>query len=1000
MRALVTHCVRLEALRVAECSDFDDDSVAMLAAPITEFEEIEQEAERLLRAEGAGKGKAPAGAVPAWQPMAQLRALELVRPHRPMASMTARRVVRGLGKQLRVLDLAGFRDLADDFLDDLGASCPNLQELGLASCDSIGAAAMAAYFAGLRGRQALRAGHGFTRVDLSRCYMLTDRVVQELVRHSGATLRRLALNSVDDNLTLNGVLALGGFMYGAEGGKARLEEQTAGCGCLEELDLSWVRCTTDAALEQILPKCKGLAQVSVYGCGGVTAFAPARAGLRYVGRECDTLIHPNPHMHAEAAAPSALVGAVRAGHELDTARLTEFLASAMDIAQPIALAQFNVGQSNPTYLVTDARGRRFVLRKKPAGALLSKTAHAVEREFRVLRALGEHTRVPVPRVYALCEDARVVGTPFYLMEYLEGRVLSDIRLPGVAAAERPRYWRALVDVLSELHKVDIERVGLASFGKPRGFYERQLRSLTRVAEAQAAATDSDGRAVGALRRLGELQKWFARQWCPDETAVVHGDFKMDNVVWDAREPRIIGVLDWELSTLGNPRTDLANLLQPLLVPYHVNFERGGVLQGLRDAPAEENVPAEGELLRRYCRNMGREYPMAGWEYAKVFGLFRNAVIQQGVAARVARGQASSAFAHLVGEVFPRTMDMAMAIVDQIEARTLAPCVEHNSPAFDADGLRWVFKLFKGRARSPNELALYLAVHESTGERLQRQRKKVDVSFTLENLRTRGLDYSKHQGPITVWVDSVYSTWGDDRFVALSDMEAFTADDTACLVVRFHVRETVVVGAPTAQPSPAIAVFVPERIAAPFNRLLRSARFSDIQFELRDSAALLLSPGPRTPGDTRGTSYAKSGDALGISYAKPGASYPTPPEPHSRSPCITPMPGDTGARALPYAHQPRLGAASPPPAPPGPRYHAHKAILMAVSPVFEAMFGNGMRETFERVVEVWDVTPRAFERLLEYAYTHTCELPADLSADELVETLLCADQFAVAGLLNT
>ncbi|KAJ2310171.1 UV-damaged DNA-binding protein rad7 [Coemansia sp. Cherry 401B] len=289
MRALVTHCVRLEALRVAECSDFDDDSVAMLAAPITEFEEIEQEAERLLRAEGAGKGKAPAGAVPAWQPMAQLRALELVRPHRPMASMTARRVVRGLGKQLRVLDLAGFRDLADDFLDDLGASCPNLQELGLASCDSIGAAAMAAYFAGLRGRQALRAGHGFTRVDLSRCYMLTDRVVQELVRHSGATLRRLALNSVDDNLTLNGVLALGGFMYGAEGGKARLEEQTAGCGCLEELDLSWVRCTTDAALEQILPKCKGLAQVSVYGCGGVTAFAPARAGLRYVGRECDTV---------------------------------------------------------------------------------------------------------------------------------------------------------------------------------------------------------------------------------------------------------------------------------------------------------------------------------------------------------------------------------------------------------------------------------------------------------------------------------------------------------------------------------------------------------------------------------------------------------------------------------------------------------------------------------------------------------------------------------------
>ncbi|KAJ2825193.1 hypothetical protein IWW50_002961, partial [Coemansia erecta] len=347
--------------------------------------------------------------------------------------------------------------------------------------------------------------------------------------------------------------------------------------------------------------------------------------------------------------------------------------------------------------------------------------------------------------------------------------------------------------------------------------------------------------------------------------------------------------------------------------------------------------------------------------------------------------------------------------------TLAPCVEHNSPQFDADGLCWVFKLFKGRARNPNELALYLAVHESSESVLSTQRKKIDVSFTLENLRTRGLDYNKHPNPITVWVDSAFSTWGDDRFISLGDVGEFVNEDTVCLVVRFRVRETV--GLERERPSPAIAVFVPERISAPFDRLLKSARFSDIQFELRDSSSLLLSPGPQDPK--------RPVDALGIEYA---TGHPTPPEVasdedvrsplnhsrfppnesgvppnnlrlppnNSRSPCITPMPGSCPPRPLPYSTQRRIGAEPDAPAV-GPRYHAHKAILMAVSPVFEAMFSNGMRETFEKVVEVWDVTPRAFERMLEYAYTRTCDMPASVSSDEVVETLLCADQFGVCGL---
>ncbi|KAJ2759117.1 hypothetical protein IWQ57_006639, partial [Coemansia nantahalensis] len=319
-------------------------------------------------------------------------------------------------------------------------------------------------------------------------------------------------------------------------------------------------------------------------------------------------------MHA--VPPKTLVGGVRPGHELDTARLEAFLQqSGAGFALPVTLGQFCVGQSNPTYLVTDAAGRRFVLRKKPPGELLSKTAHAVEREFRVLRALGEHTDIPVPRVLALCEDAGVVGTPFYLMEFLDGRVLSDVRLPEIAPPERPRYWEALVDVLARLHSVDYVAAGLRAHGPPGNYYGRQMRSLTRVSAAQAAAADAGGRAVGPLPRLADLTAWLERHACPDETTIVHGDFKMDNVVWHPTEPRVVGVLDWEMSTLGNPRSDVANLLQPLLLPVRSSSDPA-VLQGLLGAPAAENAPSEQALLARYCRAVGRPYPLDGWEFAR------------------------------------------------------------------------------------------------------------------------------------------------------------------------------------------------------------------------------------------------------------------------------------------------------------------------------------------------------------------------------------------------
>ncbi|KAJ2401683.1 UV-damaged DNA-binding protein rad7 [Coemansia sp. RSA 2559] len=315
MRALTTHCTRLRELRVSECVDFDDDCLAMLAVPVTEHEEVEQEAERARRASDAADNVSAAVA-PAWQPLKHLQSLELGHPHKPMTNQTAARVVQTVGAQLRVLDLTGFKDIADDFLlQALDGHCGCLQELYLGQCTGITADAFAEFFSRQRHKretlyfQKQNSGSaedrqsimGLTRVGLDRCYMLTDRVIQELVLYSGATLTWLSLNSVDDNLTLNGLLALAGRIYRAEdksgngasasagGGGPVVSEETAGCVQLEELDLSFVRCASDSVLGVMLAKCKRLSQISVYGCPDVTSLAPARRGLTYIGRESDTI---------------------------------------------------------------------------------------------------------------------------------------------------------------------------------------------------------------------------------------------------------------------------------------------------------------------------------------------------------------------------------------------------------------------------------------------------------------------------------------------------------------------------------------------------------------------------------------------------------------------------------------------------------------------------------------------------------------------------------------
>lgn len=207
--------------------------------------------------------------------------------------------------------------------------------------------------------------------------------------------------------------------------------------------------------------------------------------------------------------------------------------------------QFGFGQSNPTYQLTAADGQRFVMRKKPPGKLLSKTAHKVEREYRIMHAL-EGTDVAVPKTYALCEDESVIGTPFYVMEFLDGRIFEDFTMPGVSAQEREALWREAVETLARFHAVDRKEVGLEGFGRAGGFYGRQIKTWTTICASQAKVVDVEtGEAVGKLPHFDETVRFFKNERLQpkDRATLVHGDYKIDNLVFHKTEPRVIGILE-------------------------------------------------------------------------------------------------------------------------------------------------------------------------------------------------------------------------------------------------------------------------------------------------------------------------------------------------------------------------------------------------------------------------------------------------------------------------
>ncbi|WP_119166758.1 phosphotransferase [Algihabitans albus] len=323
-------------------------------------------------------------------------------------------------------------------------------------------------------------------------------------------------------------------------------------------------------------------------------------------------------------------------HRFDETALRAYLHGRLDgIEQGLELRQFRGGQSNPTFLLTTGGGQRYVLRKKPPGKLLPK-AHQVEREYRVMAAL-RHTSVPVPRMHLLCEEADVIGTAFYIMDFVAGRILADPAAPGMTPTERRKSRLAMVDVLASLHAVDWRDLGLADFGRSENYLARQV---ARWSQQYAAS-----RTGAVIPAMDWLTAWLAdnspleRQ----EVAVVHGDYRPGNLVLHPDRPELIAILDWELSTLGHPLADLAYFC----LPYHLPAGQPG-LRGLRGHDLKAlNLPSEAEVLATYADRSGRA-EIGDWGFFLAFSLFRLAAILQGVAARAAQGNASSADAKEVG----------------------------------------------------------------------------------------------------------------------------------------------------------------------------------------------------------------------------------------------------------------------------------------------------------------------------------------------------------------
>ncbi|AJR23063.1 MULTISPECIES: phosphotransferase family protein [Sphingobium] len=344
--------------------------------------------------------------------------------------------------------------------------------------------------------------------------------------------------------------------------------------------------------------------------------------------------------------------AVRPGYELDLGALDAWMrANVADYGGPLRVEQFKGGQSNPTYkLITP--GKSYVLRKQPPGPLL-KGAHALDREARVIAGLSG-AGFPVAAVHGLCTDPAIIGTIFYVMDMVEGRIFWDAAVPDVSPAERAALFDAMNATIADLHSIDHVAAGLADYGRPGNYFERQIARWSRQYLEDAEA--------GRDPYMDRLVEWLPAHIPPgEETSIVHGDFRIDNLIFHPTQPRVLAVLDWELSTLGHPGADFAYHAMMYRMPPHIVAGLGG------SDPAALGIADEEAYLAAYCRRRGLA-DMPGYDFYIAFNFFRLAAIFHGIKGRVIRGNASSAQARERVAVLPELMRLAWRQAERAGAR--------------------------------------------------------------------------------------------------------------------------------------------------------------------------------------------------------------------------------------------------------------------------------------------------------------------------------------------
>ena len=339
-------------------------------------------------------------------------------------------------------------------------------------------------------------------------------------------------------------------------------------------------------------------------------------------------------------------------HTLDIEKLSDYLTQQLDEFTGIKKSKkFNTGQSNTTYLLETAE-KKYVLRKKPPGELLQ-SAHAVDREYRIIKAL-EETKVPVPRTVFLCNDESIIGTIFYVMEFVDGRIFWDPTLPEIDENKRMKVYEETVRIMAELHKIDVEKTGLLDFGKPGNYFERQVGRW--IKQYRAAETES-------YPEVETLIAWLEKTMPDDDglISIVHGDYRLYNMIFDHEEESMLALLDWELSTIGHPYADLAYQCMNWYIPQI------GITPGLAGINLEKlGIPSEEDYVSNYCSKMGIN-SIPNWSFYLAFGFFRLAGIAQGVYKRSIQGNASADNAKELGAAVPILGKIALSIVGRDNA---------------------------------------------------------------------------------------------------------------------------------------------------------------------------------------------------------------------------------------------------------------------------------------------------------------------------------------------